>query len=143
MEIRRSTTRKVKNRRRFFLMSHFEESQAVLIENFKYWENKKFYLKLMERFIDEKIDGRQFDSEFCEMWGRDRDRTYSPKELLHIAEHVDLTKFIGFSGLMSKLFTDCDIFQPDPALRDDYEISEEELRNCVKEAFLEMKNGYP
>lgn len=124
-------------------MSHFEENDAVLIENFKYWENKKLYLELMERFIDEKIDGKQFDSEFCKMWRKDRDKTYSSKELLHIAEHVYLTKFKGFSGLMSKLFTDCDVFQPDPALREYYEISEEELRNCVKKALLEIKNCYP
>lgn len=124
-------------------MSHFEENNAVLIENFKYWQNKKLYLELMERFMDEKIDGKQFDSEFCKMWKRDRDKTYSSKELLDITELVDLTKFKGFSALMSKLFTDCDVFQPDPALRKYYEISEKELRNFVKKTVLEIKNSYP
>lgn len=33
---------------------------------------------------------------------------------------------------MSDLFTDCDVFEPDAALRRDYGISEEELGNCVK-----------
>jgi len=121
-------------------MSYFneEEGYPVLIENFTYWKNKKRYLELMESFIDEKIDGCQFETKFCEMWRRDRDRTYSDLE-----ENIDLTKFIGFSGIISKLFTDCDVFQPDPALREDYELSEEELRNCVKEAFLKIKNDYP
>lgn len=64
----------------------------------------------MKRFINEKIDGRQFENEFCKMWNRDRDKTYSFKELLYIAEHLDFTKFKGFSTLMSKLFTDCDVF---------------------------------
>lgn len=124
-------------------MNHFEENDAVVIENFKYWENKKRYLELMERFIDEKIDGREFDSEFCQMWSKDRDKTYSSQELLYLAEHVDLTQLKGFSGLMSKLFTDCDVFQPDPSLRKDYEISEKELKNCVQKTFLEIKNCYP
>lgn len=97
----------------------------------------------MEKFIDEKIDGKQFETEFYELWRKDRDRTYSSKKLLEIAEHVDLTKFIGYSHIMSKLFIDCDGFQPDPALRESYEISEEELRNCVKKTVLEIKNGYP
>ena len=38
-------------------MSHFEEyddehdDYAVLISNFKYWQNKELYLELMERFL--------------------------------------------------------------------------------------------
>jgi hypothetical protein len=143
MEIRQGTTRKVQKRRRFFLMSNYKEGAAVLLENFTYWKNKNLYLELMERFMDEKIDGTQFETEFYKMWRRDRDKTYRSKELLQIAEHVDLTKLKGFSGILSKLFTDCDVFQPDPALRDFYEISEEELKNYVKEAFLKIKNGYP
>jgi len=124
-------------------MSDYNEGAAVLLENFTFWKNKKLYLELMERFMDEKIDGTQFETEFYEMRLRDIDKTYSSKELLQIAEHVDLTKLKGFSGILSELFFDCDVFQPDPALRDFYEISEEELRNCVKKAFLKIKNGYP
>ena len=30
----------------------------------------------------------------------------------------------GFSHIISKLFTDCDVFEPDPSLREDYGISE-------------------
>lgn len=123
-------------------MNHFE-NYAVLLENFKYWENRKLYLELMERFIHKRIDGTQFDSEFCLMWRVDRDKTYSSKEWLNKIEHVDLNKLTGFSHLMSDLFTDCDVFQPDSALREDYEISEEELRNCVKKTLLEIKNCYP
>ena len=66
--------------------------------------------------------------------------TYSSEELLNKIEHVDITKLEGFSALISDLFTDCDVFEPDSALRKDYEISEEEFRNCVKETFLKIKN---
>jgi len=118
-----------------------EESYVVMLENFTYWKNKKRYLELMESFIDGKMDGKEFDTEFDKMWKRDRDRTYSLEELLNIEENIDLTKFIGFSGIISKVFIDCQFFEPDPAL--DYGISEEELRNYVKEALLEIKNGYP
>jgi hypothetical protein len=65
------------------------------------------------------------------------------KELLDKIEDVELTKLEGFSALISDLFTDCDVFEPDSALREDYEISEEELRNCVKKTLLEMKDRYP
>lgn len=116
-------------------MNHFENHSALLLENFSYWENRKLYLELMERFINERIDGTQFDSEFCQMWRVDRDKNYSSKELLNTIDHLDLTKLEGFSALISDLFTDCDVFEPDSALREDYEISEKELRNCVKKLF--------
>ncbi len=82
-----------------------------------------------------RIDGTQFDSEFCQMWRVNRNKSYSSKELLNMTDHLDLTKLEGFSALISDLFTDCDVFEPDSALREDYEISEKELRNCVKKLF--------
>jgi len=123
-------------------MNYFE-NYDLLLEDFKYWENKKLYLKLMEKFTHERIDGTQFDTELCQMWKADRDKIYSSKEWVNKIEHVDLTKLKGFSDLISELFTDCDIFQPDSALRYDYEISEEELRNRAKKTLLEIKNRYP
>jgi hypothetical protein len=97
----------------------------------------------MERFINGRINGTQFDSEFSQMWRIDRDKSYSSKEFLDKIEDVELTKLEGFSALISNLFTDCDFFKPDSALRYDYEISEEELRNYVKKTFLEIKDRYP
>ena len=36
-----------------------------------------------------------------------------------------------------------ELVKADPLLRKDYEISEEELRNCVKKTLLEIKDRYP
>jgi hypothetical protein len=77
------------------------------------------------------------------MWRVDRDKNDSSKEFLDKIEGVELTKLEGFSALISDLFTDCDVFEPDSALREDSEISEEELRNCVKKTLLEIKDSYP
>ena len=76
------------------------------------------------------------------MWRVDRDKNYSLKELFDKIEDEKLTELEGFSVLISGLFTDCDVFEPDSALREDYEISEEELRNCVKKILLEIKDRY-
>jgi len=123
-------------------MDYFENNNSLLLENFRYWENRKLYLQLMEKFITGEIDGRQFDREFCRMWRVDRDKNYSLKELFDKIEDEKLTELEGFSALISDLFTDCDIFKPDSALREDYEISEEELRNCVKKTLAEIKDRY-
>ena len=59
---------------------------------------------------------------------------------------IDNEKLIyskGFSAIMLRLFTDCDVFEPDPSLRDDYQISEIELKNCVKKTLSEIKYRYP
>ena len=77
------------------------------------------------------------------MWRVDRDKNYSLKELFDKIEEEKLTELEGLSALISDLFTDCDVFEPDSALREDYEISEEELRNCVKKTLLEIKVRYP
>ena len=45
----------------------------------------------------------------------------------------------GFSAIISNLFTDCNVFEPDPSLREDYEISEVELKNRVKKSFIRNK----
>lgn len=117
-------------------MDYFNNS--LLLENFSYWENKKLYLQLMEKFVNRQIDGRQFEKQFCQMWRVDRDKTYSLKELFEKINDEKLTELEGFSTLISNLFTDCDVFEPDVRLREDYEISEEELRNCVKNTLLEI-----
>ena len=114
-----------------------------LIRNFKYWENYKMYLDLMEKFVDKKISGTEFSDQFFQTWKSDRDKTYNSEELVYITENFKLTEIEGFSALISELFTDCDVFEPDSALREDYEISEEELRNCVKKTLLEIKDRYP
>jgi hypothetical protein len=46
-------------------MDYFENKNSLLLENFSYWENRKLYLQLMEKFVNGKIDGTQFDIEFC------------------------------------------------------------------------------
>ena len=57
-------------------------------------------------------------------------------------ENEKLTELKGFSALISDLFIDYDIFESGSALRENYEISEEELSNCVKKTLLEIKDPY-
>lgn len=113
-----------------------------LIENYKNWGNYKIYLDLMRKFVDKKISGTEFSDQFFQMWKSDRDKTYNSEELIYITENFKLTEIDGFSSIISDLFLDCEAFEADPLLRKDYEISEEELRNCVKKTLLEIKDRY-
>ena len=97
----------------------------------------------MKKFVDKHISGTEFSDQFFQTWKSDRDKTYNSEELVYITENFKLTEIDGFSSLISDLFLDCELFEPDSALREDYEISEEELRNCVKKTLLEINDRYP
>ena len=92
----------------------------------------------MEKFINGIIDGQKFEEEFYQIWRLNRDKEYSSEEILKI-NNEKLIESKGFSTIISNLFTDCDVFEPDPSLREDYEISEVELKNRVKKNFIRNK----
>ena len=89
----------------------------------------------MEKFISGIIDGPQFDKEFSQIWRLDRDKKYSCEEMLEIYNQNNQKLTEGFSALISRLFTGCDAFEPDFSSRDNYEIAENELKNCVKKLY--------
>jgi hypothetical protein len=62
--------------------------------------------------------------------------------MLYIIDNLKLKQFQGFSSVMLKLFTDLNVFEPDPSLKEDYEIDQQELRYFVEEALLKMKTYY-
>ena len=114
----------------------------LLLLDFSYWQSKKLYTQLMEKFINGIIEGQKFEEEFYQIWRFNRDKEYSSEEILKI-DNEKLIESKGFSIIISNLSTDCDVFEPDPSLREDYEISEVELKNRVKKTLLEIKYRYP
>ena len=114
----------------------------LALSDFSYWESKKLYTQLMEKFINGIVDGQKFEEKFYQIWRLNRDKEYSTEEILKI-NNEKLIESKGFSAIISNLFTDCDVFEPDPSLREDYEISEVELKNRVKKTLLEIKYRYP
>ena len=51
-------------------------------------------------------------------------------------------KIEGFSDLLSEIFTGCDVFNNDPKTRQKSEINEDELRDCVENIFIKIKDIY-
>ena len=119
---------------------NLHNKDPLLLPDFSYWQSKKSYTQLMEKFINGIIDGQKFEEEFYQIWIEPKE--YSSEEILKI-DNEKLIESKGFSTIISNLFTDCDVFEPDPSLREDYEISEVELKDCVKKTLLEIKSRYP
>ena len=117
-------------------------NNSLHLSDFSYWQGKKLYTQLMEKFINGIIDGQKFEEEFYQICRLNRDKKYSREEILKI-DNEKLIESKGFSAIMSRLFTDCNVFEPDSGLREEYEISEIELKNCVKKTLSEITYLYP
>jgi hypothetical protein len=104
------------------------------------WEGKHLYFALITNFLDKKIDTDQYMSQLFRL---ERETASLAKELkldfekLKEFEPNSVSK--EFSDLIEELRSDCRVFESDPDLRDDYSISEKQLRNGVKKIFLQIQ----
>ena len=128
-------------------MTNFEETRrmlglkcSVLIEDFHYFNNLEFYIKLIESFLNNQIDVQKFKRDFYQMNRLDSNKEKKWEDIIYIIDNLELKQFQGISSIISKLFTTLDVFEEDALLREHYEIDEEELRDFAKEALLKLKN---
>ena len=66
-------------------------------------------------------------------------KEYRWETMLYIIDNLKLKQFQGFSSVISKLFPDLNVFEPNSLLRENYEIDEEELRYFAEEALSKIK----
>ena len=127
-------------------MSDFEQKRselglecAVLISDLYYLNNLDSYIELTEEFLKHKINADKFQTHFYEMREADCQKEIKWEDMLYIIDNLKLKQFQGLDSVISKLFTDLDVFEPDPLLREDYEIDEQKLRDYAEEAVSKMK----
>lgn len=128
-------------------MNNFEEKRRELglkccrlIEDFHYFNNLGSYIKLIEDFLTYQIDVQKFRRKFYQINRLDRDKDQKWEDILYIIDNLRLKQFQGLSSIISKLFTDLDVFEENPLLREDYMIDEEKLRDFVKDALSKLKS---
>lgn len=127
-------------------MNNFEQKRselglecAVLISDFYYLKNLDSYIKLIEEFLNYKINADKFQTNYYEMRRSDINKDLKWDDMLYIVDNLKLEQFQGLSSVISKLFTDLDVFEPDSSVREDYEIDEQELRDYAEDALSKMK----
>lgn len=99
----------------------------VLIFDHVQWAQRHRYFSLMKNFIDETIDVNKYINQLFELKYETEKVTDELKVNFGKLEDFEpnpLSK--GFSKFTTELCSDCEVFKLDPALRDDYEISEEQ-----------------
>ena len=113
--------------------------EVSLLDHFK-WEQKDRYFLLITNFLDKKIDTDQY---ICQLFKLE-DKIQTLVEELKL-DFEKLKEFKpdsvskGFYKLIEESCSDCRIFEPDPDLRDDFEISETQLINGVRNIFLQIQ----
>lgn len=113
---------------------------AILISDFNEWTRRYDYIKLMENFLGNTIDFEEFETEFLNIWSINNDKYKSWEEFVFIINNFKLNEFDNFSSLTSRLFEYIDIVEVDKNLRQNYEITEKELKDQIKIILSKMKN---
>ena len=103
-----------------------------------FWNNKQQYFSLIGKLIDQTISGVEFEARFTSLWRLNRDNEISTcfNKYNALSQEVNL-----FNNLLSEIFSACDVFDPDPDTREDYEYDEESLRRFVQCKFQEFKSA--
>lgn len=113
--------------------------EVSLLDHFK-WEQKDRYFLLITNFLDKKIN---IDQYICQLFKLDYEIQNLVEELKldfeKLKEFKPNSVSKGFSKLIEELCSDCRIFEPDPDLQDDFEISETQLINGLREIFLQIQ----
>jgi hypothetical protein len=110
-----------------------------LLDHFKSEQKNRYFLRITN-FLDKKIDTDQYISKLFKLEHETQSLAEELKldfEKLKEFEPNSVSK--GFSKSIEELCSDYRIFEPDPDLRDNLEISEKQLRNGVKKIFLQIQ----
>jgi len=128
------------------IMNNFEQERrnlglkcAVLILDFHYFNNLDSYIELITKFLNEKINVDEFETKFYKLRDFDCEKTCEWQDMLYIIDNLKLKQFQGISTIIDKLFTDLDVCEPDLLFREDYQISEQELRNFAEDALSKLR----
>ena len=103
-------------------------------------EQKDRYFLLITNFLDKKIDADQYRSQLYKLEDEIQNLVEELKlDFEKLKEFKPNSVSKGFSKLIEELCSDCRVFEPDPDLRDDFEISETQLINGVREIYLQLQ----
>lgn len=94
----------------------------------------------IEDFVDAKITGKKFDTKFFEMVNAiEKAFRMMQTDLILLEPNFKTYKF---SRLIAETFSSCEVFNADPDSRKDYELSEEELRDFVRNKIPQIWTFY-
>jgi len=116
-----------------------EAYSAMMIAHL-HWQNREQYFELIEQFLNGPINFLDLRKKYRSI----SDAVERLKAELILLDPVEpYNKAFGFTELINEIIMLFDRYCPDPRIREDYEFSEEELKNLIQKIFIGMKNRYP
>lgn len=112
---------------------------SVLISDFNDWTCRNNYIKVIEDYLNDRINFKEFENEFLNIWSTNNNKTKSWEEFIFIINNFKLNQFDGFSSLTARLFEYIDIVESDLTFKQNYEITEEQLKGKIKVILSKMK----
>ena len=109
-------------------------SYKVRLENQKYWENRQKYFSVISDFLNGINTAEDFSDEFFYLWKKDRDRDGTKMDF----EPDTISE--GFSSLIGKVFSCCEIFEPESKEEEKY--NEKWLKNSIEKIFSGMQKYF-
>ena len=120
---------------------------SVKLSDHVHWQQKNDYLNLMKSFVDLKIDGKQFVSQFNKLHGSNQEAVKILKTDLKQLNTFELNpKSFGFTEWTSEIDLACDEFYPDFQPQDQVEFAfardEENFRTFVANIIPEIQKYF-
>jgi hypothetical protein len=117
----------------------------IMLEDNIFWQSRDQYLTIIEEFLTEKLDGREFSNEFCSLRSDNlRTKRVQEENLKTKTDFQFTSKSIGFSELIDYLFSAVEIF--DSNLKDwessIYGLSELGLKTYIQNEILPKIRTY-
>lgn len=110
---------------------------SIMLINHLQWENRTQYFELIENLLNGPINFLELRKRYQSI----NDAVERLEAELILFEPDDRSK--DFEDPISEIIMLFDRYCPDPRIREDYEFSEEELKNLIQTIFIEMKDRYP
>lgn len=127
----------------------------VRMEDNLHWEVKHEYIELIGDFLDGNLDADDFSIIFMRMYEKVTEKLQQLKQDFkeknnlnpsfqssEISKLLVKSKACEVGDLLSRLYGDCDSFNPNPSSRTAIQLDEEQLRNCAKTALSEMQKDF-
>lgn len=105
----------------------------VRLENQKYWANRQKYVSVISEFLNGITTAEDFSDKFLDLWKKDRDRDRDVSKMNFEPDTISEE----FSSLIGKVFSCCEIFEPESKEEEEYD--KKWLKNSMKEIFSEMQ----
>ena len=116
--------------------------RVSILDHIKH-EKKNQYILYLNLFANGKINVNKYIFKLFELENRNEKKAKNfENDIEKLKKFEPNPASNGFSGLIEELCSDIRVFEPDSDLRDDFDISEKELKFGVRDILFQIENCF-